>query len=256
MKFLYKICFLSAMSLLASCSTTNEPVDPALIAQANQSNNSNPGSNPISAVGDYWPTALNNQWIYRENGVLQPANKIISINQINGLTYYTFNSAPGASSTGGTQGPVARLRKTSGDYFFKIEDFVQTTPFGSVTQTGYEFIILKDYLSVGQTWTGSYVQNTTFNVPGIPPILTSTAYTGTIIEKGVSLQVGGVTFTDVIKVRYQDVVSIAGVPSPDDNIDAFYWFAKNKGLIRYDDVVTVNGTTTTTTSTLDSFILN
>ena len=57
----------------------------------------------------------------------------------------------------------------------KVEDITIDLGGGMTgQQTGFEAIILKDNLSVGQTWNGSYSQTTTYNIPGVPPVATTT----------------------------------------------------------------------------------
>ena len=82
---------------LTSCSDV-EPLDPAVIVNpTNPSNPSNP-TNPGTSTGDYFPTALNNSWTYKQGGVIQPIMKIVSINSIGANTYYTFNEAFGTTN--------------------------------------------------------------------------------------------------------------------------------------------------------------
>ena len=75
------LLFLSAVSFV-SCESSVEPVDPALNVPPE-----NPGG---STTGDYWPMAINNQWVFTQSGVQQAPMKIIGTEQYNGKTYYTY----------------------------------------------------------------------------------------------------------------------------------------------------------------------
>jgi hypothetical protein len=207
-----------------------------------------------TSTGDYWPAALNNQWAFSQNGVDQDPMKIISINSIDGNTYYTFNQVFGTSSGGATGAPVTRLRKSSGNYYLKVEPFVIDYGQGLTGNiTGFETLLLKDYLTNGQTWSGTYNQTTTFNDPLFPAVSMTTNYTGEIINNNTSITVNGETFSNVINVRISQVTSFPGAPPTEVETD--YWFAKDVGPVK-----TINYDTATNlpayTSLLESYILN
>jgi len=198
-------------------SCDNEPVDPALDLS----------SGGGSSSGDYWPTAINNEWIMERDGVALDPIKIIGTGNFGGQTYYKFAPQSGSGST--TSGSVTNwLNKNNGVYKLKTDDIVINAGGLTGTQSGYEFIILKDNIAVGQTWTGSYTQTTTYS--GIPPITLTINYTGTILAKNVSATVDGETYNDVIKVSFVQNTSMAGVPPT--TINSEYWFAKNVGVIK------------------------
>ena len=227
-----------------------EPIDSAIVLD----DTPDPIGGGGTSTGDYWPAALNNQWVYKQNGVEQTPSKIISINSISGNTYYTFDNVFGSSSSGTTAAAVSRLRKSGGTYYVKVEDITIDLGGGMTgQQTGFEAIILKDNLSVGQTWNGSYSQTTTYNIAGVPPISTTTNYTGTITETGSSVTVNGTTFNNVIRYRLHQSTSLAGTPSSE--LDTDYWFAKDVGPIKY---ITYNTGTTTPqyTTELSTYQLN
>lgn len=241
--------FVFSLFLLASCS--NEPIDPALIAQQGLSSNSGNSTGGATLSGDYFPAALNNQWLYTLNGASQPQSKMVSIDNINGLTYYTFSPTTANVSTTAVSA-TQRLRKNSGDYFLKTEDYTFTANGISGTTTGFEVNSLKDYLPVGGSWTASYSQTTTFNNPLIPVITAITTYTGTILEKGSTVTVGSTTYINVIKLKLNQSVAFSGSAS---TVSTDYWFAKNVGLVKY-VIYGADGTTPQNTSLLTSYILN
>lgn len=57
----------------ASCSEV-EPLDPVLSGQVNSEDDNQSGSGSSggnsggASSGDYWPTAINNEWTYNSNG--------------------------------------------------------------------------------------------------------------------------------------------------------------------------------------------
>lgn len=176
---------------------------------------------PPASVGNYWPAAVNNQWVFDLNGSAQDPMKIVSEDNVDGNNYFTF-SAP---DTPGTQ----RLRKNGGDYLLKLENItVDVTGFGSGTLSNFETTVLKDYLEEDATWTESFSGTVTF--AGLPvPIATQMTITCTIEEKDGTHEVNGVTYTDVIIVRRDTQISGAN-----QNITSlgYYWFSKDIGPIK------------------------
>ena len=185
---------------------------------------SNSGGGGTSS-GDYWPTALNNQWIYNQDGN-NFTMKIIGIDNFGGLTYHKFSQQTG-SGGGASATSTVWLNKNNGNYSFKIGDLNLNAGGMTGVQTGYEYIMLKDNIAVNQTWTGNYSQTTTYN--GLPTsIVQNTAYTGKILEKDVTVTVNGETYPNVIKVHIKQETSIMGALSV---TNTEYWFAKNGGLV-------------------------
>lgn len=186
---------------------------------------------PVGAPSgdDYWPRAINNQWVFAVNNVNQDPMKIISTDVIGGNTYYTFQQ------TGGSASATLRLRKSNaGDYYLRMEEV--TTAGG--TTTGNETIILKDYESVGSTWTNNYLQTTTY--VGLPPIDLSVSVVSTIMEKNASITVNGETFNNVIVVKR--VMTTTGVGFPTSTVTSTYWFSNHIGPVK---ITTVSDSGTT-----------
>jgi len=221
------ILMFSAISF-TSCSDI-EPIDPNIIITPtpNPEDPDNP-SEPL--LGDYGPAALNNEWVFKQNDVLQPPMKIISVNSIDGKTYYTFNAMSAAGNGAGATTAVTRLRKSGSNYYLKLDDFV-TEAAGAIpgsTTTGSETILLKDNIAVGGSWVTSYTQTTTYTAT-YPPISLDIQVTGTIMEKDISLTVRDETYTDVIKTKYvQKVTTSSGI----SETTTYYWFAKGIGPVK------------------------
>lgn len=206
-----------------------------------------------TSTGDYWPTALNNQWVMNQNGVNQTPMKIVSINSIEGNTYYTFNQVFGAgASTSGTA--VQRLRKTSGNYYLKMEPMALDFGGGLTGEmTGFEMLILKDFLNNGQTWTGSYNQTTTYSNPTFPAVTLNIAYTGEIINNNTSVTVNGTTYNNVIHFSLTQITNMPGAPPTE--VESDYWFAKDVGPVKTVTYDTATGAAMYT-NLLQSYILN
>ena len=219
MKTIKSILTLFVLSLaFTTVSCDNEPVDPALDLSAGGGG---------SSSGDYWPTAINNEWIMERDGVALDPIKIIGTGSFGGQTYYKFAPQSGSGST--TSGSATTwLNKSNGVYKLKTDDININAGGLTGTQTGYEFIILKDNIAVGQSWNGSYTQTTTYT--GIPSITLTINYSGTILAKNVSATVDGETYNDVIKVSFVQNTTMPGAPPT--TINSEYWFAKDVGIIK------------------------
>lgn len=231
---------LSAFAILffVACSDV-EPIDPALLSKNNSSNNGgnngggsggNTGGGGTgggsSSSGDYWPTAINNQWTYEQNGSALSPNIIVGTDVFGGKTYYKFTQSSGSSGT--TSGTITTwLNKESGVYRLKIDDISINAGGLAGVQTGYEMIMLKDNIPVGATWSGTYTQTTTYT--GIPPIVTNVNYSGEILAKNVTEVVNGETFPNVIKLKFVLESSMSGSTSIQE---LEYWYAKDVGPIK------------------------
>lgn len=217
---------------ITSCDV--EPIDPAVLTD-NPVSPVNPGENPddnVPSEGDYWPTALNNTWRYSENGS-EYDMKINSVNSIGGLTYYTFDNLFGMNEGAGLGATATgRIRKAGGNYYFRMEDIVVSdmgAGFG-MTVSGHEAIILKDNVAVGQTWETTFDQTTSFTSPIIPNVITHHVKTGKILEKGISINVRGVAYNDVIKCLVTE--NVTGENVDPENTATTYWFAKGVGPVK------------------------
>ena len=223
--------FMMLVVAFASCSEV-EPLDPVLSGQVNSEDDNQSGSGSSggnsggASSGDYWPTAINNEWTYNSNGT-PSTMKIIATETVNGQLYYKFAPQNGNGSM--SSGVVnTSVNKNAGVYKLKTDDVVIDAGGISGTQTGYEYIVLKDNIPVNGTWNGSYTQTTTYT--GIPTITFTTNYVGTILEKGVSETINNEVFTDVIKVKIDQTSNVPGNPAT--TIISEYWYAKNVGIIK------------------------
>jgi hypothetical protein len=174
------------------------------------------------STGDYWPTAINNSWVLNTNGE-ESKMSIISTDVFDGATYYKFDQLIGS---GGAL--TAWLKKSNGNYYLKVGEIELDVNGLKGKQTGYEYVFFKDYLDVNQTWTGTYNQETIWT--GYPAITTKVNYTGTILERGLTLVVNGKTYKDVIQFKYQVKSFIGNNPAGDFIFN--YWICKDVGVIK------------------------
>ncbi len=252
---------------LTFVSCENEPVDSSLLGNNTTGNNSGGngtgggngsggngnGSGGGTSTGDYWPAAINNSWSFSNDGDPSEMMEIISTSNVNGATYYDFDNIFGqGAQVNGTA--AMKMRKNSGDYFVRVEGTSLDLGGGmSATQTPFEFLVLKDYLTTNQTWNGTYTQSTSYTGGGIsiPAATTNSNYTGTILGTGLTETVDGETYTNVIKLKIVQTITITGMPDT-TTVETTYWFSKNVGPIKSETVS--NGSTTT--SILTDYVLN
>jgi len=239
---LLKMLFAFFLITMASCET--ESIDSAVldnVAPENPGGNENP-SNPDNGTsdGDYWPFALNNEWIFDSTGEDVSPMKIIGTETIDGKTYYKMNYAfqdSGNEELTGTS--EIYLRKDGGAYYQRVVTYVPDQDGMSINVSPYEITVLRDNLAVGQGWTETVEFVTSYEMPDfpmeIPDITTSITMQGTIMEKGVSLTVNGTTYNDVIKQMVVQTVSMeipGSTQTTETTLTTYMWFAKDVGPIR------------------------
>lgn len=233
---------------LASCET--EPVDQAVLDNVPPENPENPGENPGggntdngTSEGDYWPFALNNEWVFDSTGEEVSPMKIIGTETIDGVEYYKMNYAFTDSGNEDLTGTTdIYLRKEGGTYYQRVVTYVPNENGMSINVTPYEFVMLKDYLDEGETWTHTVSFVTTYemlDMPDfpieIPDITTTITMDGTIMEKGISLTVNGTTYNDVIKQKIVQTVSMelpGTTETTETSIISYTYFAKDIGPIK------------------------
>lgn len=213
------LALLMSSSLFISCSNDSDNEDTA-----------------EASTGDYWPTAVNNQWVMDQNGT-ESTMKIVSSEKVNDDTYFKFNQFSLAQD-GGEGSATAAIKKVKGDYYIKIADVIYNANGITGKTTGYEFIFFKDYLEVNKTWTGSYTQETSFDFPGVPVIKLNVNYTGTILEKGATATVNSVSYKDVIKFKFLMETKMEGQTASSVTVE--YWVAKDVGIIKMTSGSTVS----------------
>lgn len=189
---------------------------------------SNDDSSAENSTGDYWPTTVDNNWVFTQDGE-ETTMKIIGIDEMDGAKYYKFNQMAGAVSSIDAETSVW-IKKNKGDYYIKMGEINVDLGIFTGKITGYEFLIFKDYLDVNQSWSGNYTHTTSYNIADYPSIVTKVNYTGIILEKGSTVTINGKDFKDVIKFKFTQSATAAGQAS--SVIVSNYWIAKNVGIIK------------------------
>ncbi len=168
---------------------------------------------------NYFPTTTNSSWAYGLQGGSSTDSVLVTVLPItptfNGNVYAALSAdAIPPSSTRDT----SYFRKSGSDYFEYIDP---SNIFLFDNSTPEEYIFLKDNVDAGTTFQSPDFTGT---ISGFP----ATAYIRmTIIEKGVSVTIGTLTFNDVIKVKYEYFLSIVpGTAATEER-----WFAPDVGLI-------------------------
>lgn len=225
-------------------------------------NNDVIGESGGESTGDYWPMVTGNKWTYdnyidgqqEDDGIME-----ISLQEdYLGFPSYLYSSfLPSSTSTDGSvTGDVeinAYSSKNGGDYHISVASTsFEVSGVYQISQSSYSFVMLKDYLEVGETWTSNYSITTSTEVlmdglPDVPDTNMNVTYNNEIIEKGISVEVNGTTYSPVIKVKANSTYQVAGLP--DSSAEYFYYFAEDVGLIKYEGSV-YDGDDSITTSIL------
>lgn len=213
---------------MVSCDGDVEPIGSTTV---DPNNPGNPG-NPVDPSLSYWPMAVGNYWTMEQDGETQPPMKITSVEQINGATYYKYDNFLG-ESTGGAGFTADYWTRQNGSTY-SVRARVSIAAGGGmpgIEISPIEFIVLKDNLEVGQTWTETLIQ--TMTVTGLPPMESEVVTTGTVLAKGISFEVNGTTYQNVIQTK---IVQL----SMGESTESYYWYAKGVGPIQFRTVSTVD----------------
>lgn len=172
--------------------------------------------------GDYWPMAINNEWMYEDNYSEQTSVKLTGKDNFGGTNYYRTLEE-------NEYNLQVWLAKKGGTYFEKTSDLNLSQSGLTMVLKGYEIPLFKDYLNVNETWSGSTTTKLTYSYNGESgsediKIL----YNGIILDKSMTVTVNGINYTDVIKSKIELEVISSG-NSDFDEIE--YWFAKDIGPI-------------------------
>lgn len=190
--------------------------------------------------GDYFPMAIGNTWNYDVSNEDENSQmKINSTETINGALYYKVTDLPIGVGADIPEGDFpgldvrSHLRKNGANYIQRFYAFIPEMMGGLIPQMeieAFEIIFLKDNLAVGESWTETKTIVTNVVMFGMSQTINANATFNSVIEeKGISMTVNGVTYTDVIKVK-----TTATVVSEDGTevSEAQNWFAKDVGLIK------------------------
>jgi len=175
-------------------------------------------------TGDYFPLAENNKWWYLNNSEISLVY-IGGINNFDNVPYYRVNDDSAEINI------QHWMTKKGASYYQRIGEVLYPLEGGFTLEMGeYEIKLFKDDLPVGGTWSDSLPLSVRVHTGGGNPqsLPASLSYSGTILERDATEILGGITYTDIIKMRLN---AVEIVNSQTTNIEAEYWFAKDIGLI-------------------------
>lgn len=177
------------------------------------------------STGDYLPLASNNKWWYESDNNEVSLVSAGYINEIDNVQYFRF------VNTGDELDITYWIRKNGASYFQKTgESQISTNNGVTVVVGAYEIILLKDDLSVGESWHKTLPLRVEVYNGGAPQnVPASLSYTCTILERDVSETIFDEVYENVIKVKMQ-ITQI--VNSQTMTIDSETWFAKDVGIIK------------------------
>ena len=207
------LLFISAFSL-SSCSSDDS------------------GESTGTTTGDYYPMAVNNKWQYT-NGANATECNLIGTATFGGNTYYEF------TDTDSQLAIQAWMNKRGASYYQKSAPYTETNGSTTVTIAGFEILMFRDDLQVGETWSGSAKPKVTYTGGSTTANI---HYVGHITARDASATLGGITYNNVIKMQ---MTLTETVNSQTTTISGENWFAKDIGLI-YDSTTTSNDGVTKT----------
>ena len=195
---------------LISC---EEPVHEEYDLYGAPSETENPGGEEEQGV--YFPLAVGNKWVYEveQNGqTVEQESYVTGTEEIEGETYYAFNPEYQEGTT-----VYNYIRKDGDDYIYTVQSNT-----GALSSNYFSQIIMKDNVSVGDTWTSQYsviydLNGTTLEYP----------YTVNYEVQAIhdTYEVNGTEYQQVAEVQSQSTGSGTTV-----NYTVFY--ALNIGIIK------------------------
>lgn len=194
-------------------------------------------------AGDsYWPLAINNQWVYSENG--EPSTvKITGTDKFDGATYYRISQ----KNEYNLQVWVAKRDNT---YFLKTGALDITEGDINIKMNSYELPMFKDNLAINGQWSGTATVKVTYKM-GTESASADMAikYLGVILDKDATVTINNEVYTNVIKMSLRQEVVVAGQSTVTESL---YWYAKGVGPIK--SINTIDGSTVE--SILLSYVVN
>jgi hypothetical protein len=183
------------------------------------------GNTPPTETNAYINTNAGSSWTYHETNSsgITPLNTDYTLvsssadTSINGKTYHIFNYSYGGS----------QYLNISGHEYFQFDSIP-----GGLNQV-FDRLYLKDNVAAGTTWK----QDLSVTVPDVP-LPVPVTITNTISEKGISRDVNGTTYSNVIHVSTSITSSLIPASALTSSIDSYY--AEKYGLIENSSVVSLN----------------
>jgi hypothetical protein len=190
----------------------------------------------------YWPLAINNQWVYNENGVTSTV-KITGTEKFDGTIYYVVTE-PNEYNL------KIWVAKKDNTYFLKtgVLDIIESGV--NIKMDSYELPVFKNNLAINEQWNGTVKVNVNYkNGSQSASSVMAIKYLGVILDKDASVTINNKVYPNVIKMSLKQEVSIEGQTSITESL---YWYAKGIGPVK--SINTINGNTVE--SILVSYIVN
>lgn len=207
------------------------------------SSGDSPSDVPNEVASDsYWPLAINNQWVYSENGIPSTV-KITGTDKFDGITYYSISEK-------NEYNLQIWIAKKDNAYFLKTGALDITESGVNIKMNSYELPVFKDNLAINGQWNGTTTVKVTYKV-GTESVSSDMTikYLGVILDKDATVTINNKAYTNVINMSLRQEVVIEGQSTVTESL---YWYAKGIGPIK--SINTVNGTTVE--SILVSYIVN
>ncbi len=185
------------------------------------------GSSGATAI-PYMSTSANSTWQYENiNNATGPSPvttnyTITSTNRdttISGRVYHVYTNTPGNTS---------EYYLISGNDYYQYRDLP-----AAIGGAKIEALYLKDNLAVGGSWSQSF--NIFFSGITVPITVTYS-----ILEKGISKTVNGISYTDVITVKTAIAINNPLIPASALTTNIKSYYARKFGLIQSENNVVVN----------------
>lgn len=203
----------------------------SVLALSSCGSDDNGNSNGVT-TGNYLPMAVGNKWNYT-NGSTTTQSRLIGTTTFGNTTYYE------SEDTNAELDIQNWIAKKGASYFQKTATSTIIQSGTAITMEGYEMKIFRDDLAVNETWRGSASPKVTFSGGSFRAKVN---YEGTITAKDATETLGGIVYTNIIKMKIHAVVNSNGQIN---NIYTEYWFAKDIGLVKEVGTSTVDNITKT-----------
>lgn len=192
---------------------------------------SDDGSGGGTAPSPYMSITANSTWQYEQTANPTGPTPV--------TTTYTLTSTNRDSAIGGKQYHVFTNSSTNGSEYYNItgNDYYQFRDLpAAIGSAKIEALYLKDNVALNGTWS----QNVNVAVAALGGLTVTVVVTNTVIEKGGTKTVNGITYSDVITVKTDITPATAGIPASAITSDIKSYYARKVGLIQSDSKVVVN----------------
>ncbi len=192
---------------------------------------SDDGSGGGTTPSPYMSVTANSTWQYEQTANPTGPTPV--------TTNYTLTSTSRDSTIGGKQYHVFTNSSTNGSEYYNItgNDYYQFRDLpAAIGSAKIEALYLKDNVALNGTWS----QTVNVAVAALGGLTVTVVVTNTILEKGGTKTVNGITYTDVITVKTDITPATLGIPASAITSDIKNYYSRKVGLIQSDSKVVVN----------------